>query len=423
MAFIFGDGFDQYLMSNGTPILKWDGYVNFGGGTLTMSVAPGNGRPSATDSLTGGLAIASGNNANGAAYLRKNLNKNCASLYVGFAALWANATGSGIGGAINDCVLLEFLDVANWQCDLRITNTGQLYFTRNGTAIGTPSASLLTTNHWYYIEVGVTFSATVGTITLLVNGATWLTLTGLNNITSGNAYANAIYLGSIMLSGNNSPIMQYDDLYIVDGTGPSLNTFLGDIRVRDELPTGNGTQNDYSTNFAPWAASTAYAKYTTITDGTNIWRCTTVGTSGGSISWPGSPTIGQTKVDNTVTWTCVANSALQWVAVNEPSPDGDSSYIASNTVGNQSRFTYPSTVGTSVLAVLVNMYARKDDAGYRAIRAVAKSGSTIGDNGSDFYLGNTAQIYQGVLATDPNTGVAWTVSGVNAAEFGVKTTV
>jgi hypothetical protein len=111
------------------------------------------------------------------------------------------------------------------------------------------------------------------------------------------------------------------------------------------------------------------------------------------------------------------------MAVSENPPDDDSSYVTDATVSDQDRYTFPSIAGAQVFAVAVNLRAEKDDSGTRTVRTVTKSGATVADNGSDFALTlNTYADFQGLFETDPNTGVAWTVSGVNAAEFGVKTT-
>ena len=91
--------------------------------------------------------------------------------------------------------------------------------------------------------------------------------------------------------------------------------------------------------------------------------------------------------------------------------------------------TLSNVIGPAVVRVgrrtraIGNGVAEKDDSGTRTIRAAVKSGGTTSDNGSDFALTLNSYVnFQGLFPTDPNSGVAWTVAGVNAAEFGVKTT-
>src|SRR3981189_3227748 len=66
--------------------------------------------------------------------------------------------------------------------------------------------------------------------------------------------------------------------------------------------------------------------------------------------------------------------------------------------------------------------ARKDDGGSRTIQASIKSGSTTGTSGTDVALGTNYQYLMLQSLTDPNTGAAWTLPAVNAAEFGIKIT-
>jgi hypothetical protein len=132
--------------------------------------------------------------------------------------------------------------------------------------------------------------------------------------------------------------------------------------------------------------------------------------------------VGVTTTDGGVTWTCLGTQAA-YKLVNEPSPDDDLSYLSDSTVGDQSRVTFAAITGQGVKGIQVYTRTRKDDAGARAYRVTCKSGATTIDNGSDIYLATGYQTISQVYETDPNTSAAWTISGVNAAEFGVKTTV
>jgi hypothetical protein len=146
----------------------------------------------------------------------------------------------------------------------------------------------------------------------------------------------------------------------------------------------------------------------------------------GTLAPTWATTGGNTTTDNHVTWVCRGTGAnpgaANWMAVSEIPADDNNSYVTDATVNDQDRYVYPAIAGSQVLGVAVTMRAEKDDAGTRTIRAVTKSSATIADNGVDFPLTqNSYQYFQGYFDTDPATGVAWTVSGVNAAEFGVKT--
>ena len=72
----------------------------------------------------------------------------------------------------------------------------------------------------------------------------------------------------------------------------------------------------------------------------------------------------------------------------------------------------------------VDLRAEKVDSRTRSIRALASSGGTTVDNGMDFPPSeNLYANYQRIFETDPNTGIPWTIAGVNAAQFGIKTSV
>jgi hypothetical protein len=50
---------------------------------------------------------------------------------------------------------------------------------------------------------------------------------------------------------------------------------------------------------------------------------------------------------------------------------------------------------------------------------VTKSGTAIAQRSSQAVLGSYSYLV-GIFESDPNTGAAWTVSGVNATEFGIE---
>jgi hypothetical protein len=96
--------------------------------------------------------------------------------------------------------------------------------------------------------------------------------------------------------------------------------------------------------------------------------------------------------------------------------------VESNTVNDIERFTFAAIPGASVIAVVIWPFSRKDDGGFRTIQGAIKSGSTLGTTGTDVALGTNYQYLFCQSLTDPNTGAAWTLAAVNAAEFGVKIT-
>jgi len=422
------DGFDHYRVDDATsfPILKWDSFSIQGSASAgfgnSSGIKPSFGRPSLSDSNTGGLYAQAGIffGTTGAVQWFKNYNAQLTTIYTGFALKIVQPPS---GSSSADAVIFGVQDSTTPQVELRCTAAGNFYFTRNGTTIGSTSASALSFNTWAYVETKIVINGSTGSVELRVNGTNtgWISSTGLNTKNSSNAYATRFWLGCYDTGGSSAcPSFYFDDMYV------HQTTFLGDVRVNGMLATGDGTLNQWSRTIAAWPTSTAVKIGTQILDSnSNMQQVTSIsgtGTTGGSApSW--NTTVGATTTDNAganqVVWTN-RGTAADWKTISESSPDSDYSYLADSTVGDQTRFTYPSISGTTVFDVVVWMFSDKDDAGTRILRAVTKSGSTVGDNGVDLAQGSTYTYQAGIFETDPNTGSAWTVSAVNSAEFGVK---
>jgi hypothetical protein len=101
----------------------------------------------------------------------------------------------------------------------------------------------------------------------------------------------------------------------------------------------------------------------------------------------------------------------------------DLTVISSATAGQLETYkaiaTDASIAGLAVKAVVVSARARKGDSGPQNLQMVARVGST------DYTTANIAlpsafDVRQGVFSTNPATGLPWTITEVNAAEFGVK---
>lgn len=233
-----------------------------------------------------------------------------------------------------------------------------------GTLLGTSTANIPLASY-HYLEVLLTIDASLGVVTVKLDGVTILTLTSQNTKNSSNTTANQVAFGNCT---NNNMTFWFDDVYICDNSGSLNNTFLGNTAIQCVLPTGNGATNQ-------WAI-------------------------GG-----GSP------------------AATNWQSVNEHPPDDGTTFVDDGTVGHIDLYTFPAVTGTSISAVVVNLRANEAAAGTRAIRAEAKSSSASADNGTDFSLSTTFADFQGVFETDPNTSAPWATSAVNSANFGAKVTI
>lgn len=256
--------------------------------------------------------------------------------------------------------IVNFLLAGTTQCDLRYTSTGQLQVTRNGTVLGTSTFQMLTFV-WYYIEISVTINGSTGAFDVHVNGTSVLSASGVNTANAGGTTTDSLKIGCTTGQGQN---LNFDDLYILNTSGAANNTFLGDSRIVTQVPNSDGTH----TAWTPSSGTNRYSR------------------------------------------------------VNEIPPDGDSSYIFDSTPGDENTFGFPATTisGTGVVAaVQVNMCARKDDVTTRSIEDLCHSGGSDFAGANIYALITTYLIYRQIRETDPATGLAWTLAGVNAAQFGV----
>jgi len=173
---------------------------------------------------------------------------------------------------------------------------------------------------------------------------------------TANAYGNRIRLGT-------GYIGSYDDVYVCDGAGTRNNDFLGDCKVEARFPNANGTNQD-------WTPSSGSDHYTLIDDTT---------------------------------------------------PNGDTDYLYSGTAGHleTNNFQDISLIG-SIKGVVLRASVRKDDAGSRMAAAVCRSGGTNYEGPAVSITDTYAYTIERVYETDPATGLAWTPTSFNAAEFGIK---
>jgi len=251
--------------------------------------------------------------------------------------------------------IMFFMDGGTNQIEVRAGNGGTIDIYRNGTYLGSGTATLLP-NVWYYIETRVFIDSTTGSVEVRLNGVTDVNLTNVNTQASANNTVNTFKFQVY------SQASYYDDMYICDTTGSNNNTFLGDSRVEGIMPTADGT---------------------------------------------------------TIQWTPLAGD--NYANVNEIPPDGDTSYVSTNTTNDVDTYAFANltAITSGVKGLQVNILNRKDDAGSREIAPMIRSGGTDYTGDTFSVLDNYATAVQ-VYEEDPNTAALWTVGGVNAAEFGQK---
>ena len=232
----------------------WDGFDDYDGshevwttvgGTPTYSTAYAR-FPAAPNCAGKGIRFPGGTSA------RKtwNMVSSQSRMLFSFAVYFENFPAS------NYTQFLEFSNSGNVECCLAVSSAGALAL-MNATSFTTVLAGsgpgVVSPGNWYFIDVDVTISGSVGAITVHLNtplgGAALFSATGLNNLGfSGIASMNQFVIGDV---GNNISI-RFDDFHAQDPTGSAPNTILGEgSRIYTKLPNGAG----YATTLTPNGAS------------------------------------------------------------------------------------------------------------------------------------------------------------------------
>jgi hypothetical protein len=258
---------------------------------------------------------------------------------------------------VNTRAFAHLYEGANHGINLRVTAAGYIEVRRGTTVLGT-STSGISFATWFYIELKVLTNNSTGTVDVKVNGASYISLTNQDTQPGSNAYHTAFRLGDT----DGGDLAQFDDLYFLDGTGSANNDFLGNRKVIALDPNGAGDDSD-------WTPS-AGSNYQNVDDG------------------------GLT--------------------------DDDTTYNETSTDTHQDLYTYDDLPGAagSVDGIQILSEVRVTS-GQMDIRNVVKSGTTE-DAGSGITITDTSWgTVVRVVEEDPDTAVAWTPSGVNAAQFGI----
>jgi len=268
---------------------------------------------------------------------------------------------ASLGADTNHVVAL--LDGATNQINFRVTNTGVWKVYRNATLLATGTNSMVV-GQWYFIAIKVTISDAAGVVTLNMSGpgvnATEINIVagdGVDTQNTANAYATRLSMTRLTAAGN----IFLDNFHLYNGAdGAPWDAISGERRIYFNLPDADGAD---------------------------------------------------------VAWTPSAGN--RFACVDENPPNGDTDYISEATATDKSSFTVPALAGITPDAVQAIMYARRDDAGPRGIKLYTDIGGTD-YLGSEFLVGATYLYYAEQWVLSPDSGVAWGLAEVNAAEWGVQ---
>lgn len=251
--------------------------------------------------------------------------------------------------------IFELLDAGTLQCDLRVNLDGTLSVTRNGTNLGT-SVSALSAGAFFFIELKVLISDTVGTVGVWVNGASYLSLTGQDTKNTANASANQVKIKACTTTTD------VDDLYIFDGQGSTCNNVQGDSHVQATFGIANGADTG---------------------------------------------------------WTLVgAASKWQAVAQNPPATANYISSAAAPD-SYTALYAAPVSLGP-IGALQISMSAEKDDVNATTIAPIVRHAGTDNVGTSVSPTNGSYLFFSQCYDINPGTGVAWTQTDIVTDEFGVS---
>jgi hypothetical protein len=123
---------------------------------------------------------------------------------------------------------------------------------------------------------------------------------------------------------------------------------------------------------------------------------------------------------DTTNWAPSAGS--NYDCMNENPPNDDTDYVEDSVSAERDLYNYgslPSGIG-DIKGIQIATECRETDATTYSLKTVIKSNTTVSADAGQV-IGSTSYIEKRhISVTDPDTATAWTVSGVNAAQFGIE---
>jgi hypothetical protein len=268
--------------------------------------------------------------------------------------------GLGLFLANTGAFTVKFFSGGTEQCRFEIENSGGLprwKLMRGATQIGSASATFAL-NQWFFFEFKVD---------VLTSGAAYEARQNEVQIMSGSGanLANGGANGADSIGFGYAGLGRMDDIYVCDSTGSVNNNFLGDVVAVHILPAAEGHQIDFT---------------------------------------PSTGTNNAALVDETTASAADFNS--------------------SDTNTHEDYYTFadlpPTGLGT-ILGIRASGTWAMASTGSRVCRYRYYNGSTEFTIGANFSAATTTLVeLPQIIEVNPNTGVAWTKTEIDAAEFGVE---
>jgi hypothetical protein len=342
MALLFIDGFEAADFST-----KWNSFGSWGS--------------NATTRFGSGRSISDGSGRNISRFITPS-----AQVTVGYAMTnnGGHSTSIGLYGDNSATIHIGlFHNPSTYLLELRRGANAQV---GGGTLLATGTTQLYP-NTWNYIEIQTTIADAGGVVTVRINGNTVpeISFTGDTRNAGTSTNIDFVQFNSSGFDGLGGTGNGYlDDVYILNSTGTTNNTFLGDVRVYSLAPSGNGTDS------------------------------------------------GLTGSDG--------NQVNNYLLVNSL-PYQTTTYNGSLVTGTRDTYQMSDLAGTvsTVYGVQNNIVASKSDANTSLVKNALRLNGNL-YYGSQVALNTNYQNYNALYDLNPDSGTPWTVTDVNNAEAGME---
>lgn len=356
MALRLIDGFDYYPSSGLSTVVTAQGWTGATGSIVrSTNNAFGYGYS---------MGLSSNNNND---VIQRSLRGRYTGVGVLGMRMFVPSNGPGYSLSIVDSMTSS----GNRQWRLHFLETGNIdLYVGNNVLTARTDAMSYTPGKWFYLEIKWTPSLITGTFEVRINTVPVLTLpsiqTAYGTVVGGGAsgFDTVEFWKSSISGALNS--WAWDDLYFLDTTGSVNNDYLGNVRVKAQLPV-----SDYSVQFA----------------------------------------IGGTAPAST-NWQSVLNTALN-----------DTKYVYTPTAGYKDLYDIDPILNTPLVhGIEISGAYRQDDATQRFIKNSIQS-SGVNAEGVSRAINQSYTFYADIFETDPNTGVSFTGTAANALKIGPKVDV
>lgn len=290
---------------------------------------------------------------NGSSFIKKLVTPS-SKIIVGFAYCYTDPSARSLVSFHADAGATTHVNV-------RINATGAVEIYRGAVLLAATASGIISTlDNWYYIEVSATLSDTVGNVVVRVDGAVVLTFTGDTKNAGTSTLIDAVGVGYWTSGVQYFAYGRFDDLYVLNDQGATLNAFLGETSIYTLLPDGAGS----------------------LTEQTPV----------------GDP--------------------ANWKNVNKV-PYSATTYNSATVANKRDLYTLGDIAETTAVihAAVTTVIAKRVDTGTAAVRTLLRSGGTT-YQGPDTPLTPNLALIQQQRLTNPATGNPWTTAELNTIELG-----